>query len=138
MDRLTIEGFDYDADFVASHLQSWPIAQALKRLAEYENTDFVPKQITVMQANLEDAEETIQFADKELKKAESENAENRKKIADGVLIELPCNLDKALSVYTDILNSLGKDDAKEFKELTAFISFISEAAEAAKERGEGK
>jgi len=29
VERLTQRGFNFDRDFVASHLQSWPIAQAL-------------------------------------------------------------------------------------------------------------
>lgn len=37
MERLTIRGFNFDRDFVASNLQSWPIAQALKKLQEIED-----------------------------------------------------------------------------------------------------
>lgn len=39
LDRLTESGFDFDMDFVASHLQSWPIAQALKKLQQYEDAE---------------------------------------------------------------------------------------------------
>ncbi len=39
MDRLTQRGFDFDMNFVASHLQSWPIAQALKKLQKYEDAE---------------------------------------------------------------------------------------------------
>lgn len=45
MERLTIQGFDYDSDFVASNLQSWPIAQALKKLQAYEDMGLEPKEI---------------------------------------------------------------------------------------------
>lgn len=38
MERLTENGFNYDADFVASNLQSWPITQALKKLQAYEDS----------------------------------------------------------------------------------------------------
>ena len=38
MERMTQRGFNFDRDFVASHLQSWPIAQALKKLQEIEDT----------------------------------------------------------------------------------------------------
>lgn len=37
MDRLTIKGFNFDSNFVASHLQSWPIAEALKKLQSVED-----------------------------------------------------------------------------------------------------
>lgn len=37
MKRLTIKGFDFTSDFVASHLQSWPIAEALKKLQQIED-----------------------------------------------------------------------------------------------------
>lgn len=37
MERLTIRGFDYSRDFVASHLQSWPIAKALQKLQSMED-----------------------------------------------------------------------------------------------------
>lgn len=39
MSRLTERGFNYDMDFVASRLQSWPIAQALKKLQQYEDAE---------------------------------------------------------------------------------------------------
>lgn len=39
MNRLTERDFDFDVDFVPSYLQSWPIAQALKKLQEYENAE---------------------------------------------------------------------------------------------------
>ena len=38
MERMTQRGFNFDRYFVASHLQSWPIAQALKKLQEIEDT----------------------------------------------------------------------------------------------------
>ena len=34
MERLTQRGFNFDRDFVATSLQSWPIAQALKKLQQ--------------------------------------------------------------------------------------------------------
>lgn len=37
MERMTQRGFNFDRDFVASHLQSWPIAQALKKLQQIED-----------------------------------------------------------------------------------------------------
>ena len=37
MERMTQRGFNYDRDFVASNLQSWPIAQALKKLQQIED-----------------------------------------------------------------------------------------------------
>lgn len=37
MERLTKRGFNFDRNFVASNLQSWPIAQALKKLQEIED-----------------------------------------------------------------------------------------------------
>lgn len=37
MERLTQRGFNYDHNFVASHLQSWPIAHALKKLQQIED-----------------------------------------------------------------------------------------------------
>lgn len=39
MIRLTNRDFNYDPDFVASHLQSWSIAEALKKLQQYENDE---------------------------------------------------------------------------------------------------
>lgn len=39
MKRLTIEKFNFTSDFVASNLQSYPIAEALKKLQEYENAE---------------------------------------------------------------------------------------------------
>ena len=39
MERLTIEGFDFTTNFVASNLQSYPIAEALKKLQEYEDAN---------------------------------------------------------------------------------------------------
>lgn len=40
MGRLTIRGFDFNSDYVASNLQSYPIAVALKRLQSYEDILF--------------------------------------------------------------------------------------------------
>ena len=37
MERLTQRGFNFDRDFVATSLQSWPIAQALKKLQQIED-----------------------------------------------------------------------------------------------------
>ena len=37
MERLTVKGFNYNSDFVASRLQSWPIAQALEKLQQIED-----------------------------------------------------------------------------------------------------
>jgi hypothetical protein len=68
MDRLTIKGFKFDASYVASHLQSFPIAQALNRLSAYEDTGLTNDEITAMQAEL---------------------AELRGKIERGELIRLP-------------------------------------------------
>ena len=59
MDRLTISGFDYDRDFIASHLQSWSIAQAVKRLAAYEDTGLTPDEIEAMKAELAEAQRYI-------------------------------------------------------------------------------
>lgn len=39
MERLTEKGFDFTADFVASNLQSFPIAEALKKLQMIENAE---------------------------------------------------------------------------------------------------
>ncbi len=39
MNRLTKRDFDFTSDFVASRLQSWPIAEALKKLQQYENAE---------------------------------------------------------------------------------------------------
>ncbi len=39
MDRLTKKGFNFTSDFVKSNLQSWSIAQALKKLQEYEDLE---------------------------------------------------------------------------------------------------
>lgn len=36
-DRLTVRGFDFSADFIASNLQTWPIAQALRKLQQLED-----------------------------------------------------------------------------------------------------
>lgn len=36
-ERLTIRGFNFNSDFVASNLQSWPIAQALAKLQRLED-----------------------------------------------------------------------------------------------------
>lgn len=41
MKRITIEGFNFTSDFVASNLQSYPIAEALTRLQEYEDVGSV-------------------------------------------------------------------------------------------------
>lgn len=46
MERLTEQGFDFTSDFVASNLQSWPIAQALNRLSAYEDSGLAPEQIS--------------------------------------------------------------------------------------------
>jgi len=39
MDRLTIKGFEFDSHYVASSLQSFPIAEALKKLQSYEDAE---------------------------------------------------------------------------------------------------
>lgn len=39
MKRLTIKGFDFTTNFVASNLQSYPIAEALTKLQEYEDAN---------------------------------------------------------------------------------------------------
>ena len=35
--RLTYRGFDFNADFVTSNLQAWPIARALQKLQRLED-----------------------------------------------------------------------------------------------------
>ena len=45
MERLTEKGFNFTSDFVASNLQSWPIAQALKKLQSYEDTGLEPEEV---------------------------------------------------------------------------------------------
>ena len=62
MDRLTISGFDYDRDFIASHLQSWSIAQAVKRLAAYEDTGLSPDEIVAIKAKLGEFSEAFKGA----------------------------------------------------------------------------
>lgn len=39
MERLTEKNFNFTSDFVKSNLQSWSIAQALKKLQEYEDLE---------------------------------------------------------------------------------------------------
>lgn len=39
MNRLTERNFEFTSDYVKSNLQSWSIAQALKKLQEYENKE---------------------------------------------------------------------------------------------------
>ena len=39
MERLTERNFEFTSDYVKSTLQSWSIAQALKKLQEYENKE---------------------------------------------------------------------------------------------------
>ena len=39
MERMTIKGFNFTSDFVASNLQSFPIAEALKKLQSYEDAE---------------------------------------------------------------------------------------------------
>lgn len=39
MDRLTERDFNFTSDFVARHLDSFPIAQCLSKLQDYENTE---------------------------------------------------------------------------------------------------
>lgn len=39
MGRLTKRDFIFDSHYVASHLQSWSIAECLKKLQEYENAE---------------------------------------------------------------------------------------------------
>lgn len=45
MERITKAGFKFDRDFVASHLQSYPIAVALDKLQKYEDTGLQPEEI---------------------------------------------------------------------------------------------
>lgn len=42
MERLTEPGFNFTSDYVASHLQSYPIAQALAKLQAYEDSGLTP------------------------------------------------------------------------------------------------
>jgi len=58
MDRLTKPGFNYTADFVASHLQSWPIAQALERLQAYEDSGLSPETVGAFAALLQSVKES--------------------------------------------------------------------------------
>lgn len=39
MDRITKRNFNFDSNYVKSDLQAWSIAEALKRLQEYENKE---------------------------------------------------------------------------------------------------
>ena len=39
MDRITKRNFNFDSNYVKSDLQDWNIAEALKRLQEYENKE---------------------------------------------------------------------------------------------------
>lgn len=39
MERLTERNFEFTSDYIKSTLQSWSIAQALKKLQEYENKE---------------------------------------------------------------------------------------------------
>ncbi len=45
MDRITVPGFKFDSRYVASHLQSFPIAQALDKLQKYEDTGLQPEEV---------------------------------------------------------------------------------------------
>ena len=45
MDRITIPGFKFDSNYVASRLQSFPIAQALNKLQKYEDTGLQPEEV---------------------------------------------------------------------------------------------
>ena len=39
MERLTKKGFNFAADFIKRDIDSWSIAQCLKKLQEYEDTE---------------------------------------------------------------------------------------------------
>lgn len=39
MDRLTVKGFEFTSNYVASKLQSWSIAECLKKLQTYEDLE---------------------------------------------------------------------------------------------------
>jgi hypothetical protein len=39
MERLTISGFNFTTDFVKRSIDSWSIAQCLKKLQEYEDLE---------------------------------------------------------------------------------------------------
>lgn len=58
MERLTKPGFNYTTDFVASHLQSWPIAQALERLQAYEDSGLSPETVGAFSALLQSVKES--------------------------------------------------------------------------------
>ena len=45
MERITKEGFKFDSRYVASNLQSFPIAQALEKLQKYEDTGLQPEDV---------------------------------------------------------------------------------------------
>lgn len=45
MDRITVPGFKFDSRYVASHLQSFPISQALDKLQKYEDTGLQPEEV---------------------------------------------------------------------------------------------
>ncbi|MCL2563580.1 MAG: hypothetical protein FWE08_06055 [Oscillospiraceae bacterium] len=42
---MTKTGFNYDSGFVASRLQSWAIARALKKLSAYEDSGLTPERV---------------------------------------------------------------------------------------------
>ena len=48
MERITKPGFKFDGDYVASNLESFPIALALDKLQKYEDTGLQPDEIARM------------------------------------------------------------------------------------------
>jgi hypothetical protein len=45
MVRITTPGFKFDSHYVASRLQSYPIAEALNKLQQYEDTGLQPEEV---------------------------------------------------------------------------------------------
>jgi len=60
--RLTKKGFQFDSSYVASHLQSWSIAECMKKLQAYEDSGLEPEEVVQLVGEMRTAYDENQQA----------------------------------------------------------------------------
>lgn len=91
-ERLTEKGFDFTSRFVATHLQSWPIAQALTRLAAYEDTGLSPGLCAELASISSERLLQLLEAEKDRRCVVCASRETAKRVAEEAFAEAFCDL----------------------------------------------
>lgn len=91
MERLTVKGFEFTSNYVASKLQSWSIAECLKKLQSYEDLEerCIKENAIGIKLLIEKWKEFMEDI--------AELAEYRKLKEQGLLLRLPMTVEDVIS-----------------------------------------